>query len=179
MTSNLSSEERVISNATPLIHLARAGRLSLLKQVFNRVSIPREVHREICERKETPDALLLRTAVTDGWIRVDDRHVIGVKRLAEATGIHGGEAAAILLARANRALLLIDDKMGRTAAELLGVRCIGTIGVHFLALRSGIVTLEDFEASLNGLVDSGFRIDAALYRAVLQMARRIRARANG
>jgi predicted nucleic acid-binding protein len=169
----------VVSNATPLIHLARVGRLSLLKEVFGHLSIPREVHREICEGKETPDALLLKTAVADGWIRVDETRVVGAKRLAEATGVHTGEAAAILLARVNKALLLIDDKMGRTAAELLGVRCIGTIGVHLLALRGGIVTLEDFEASLNGLIDSGFRIDATLYRAVLQKARRISARDNG
>lgn len=169
---------QVVSNATPLIHLARAGGISLLKSLFTQLLIPEEVHREVCLGKETPDAVLLRAAVEEGWIKVARTEIEGVMALAKAAGVHRGEAAAILLAKANDALLLIDDKMGRTAAEMLGIRCIGTIGVLLMALNRRMVSLKGFESILNRMTDLGFRIDASLYREVLRRARKISKRAN-
>ena len=40
-----------VSNAGPLIHLAQIGRLSLLKEIFNEIIIPRTVKVDVtCER---------------------------------------------------------------------------------------------------------------------------------
>ncbi len=39
-----------VSNAGPLIHLAKIGRLNLLKDIFNEIVIPRTVKEEVIDR---------------------------------------------------------------------------------------------------------------------------------
>ena len=41
--------DEIVSNPTPLIYLAKAGRLSLLKKVFEEIVIPSEVKIEIVD----------------------------------------------------------------------------------------------------------------------------------
>ncbi|WP_244083925.1 hypothetical protein [Desulforhabdus sp. TSK] len=40
---------KVVSNASPLINLARIGRLSLLPRIFDRLLIPEAVWQEVVE----------------------------------------------------------------------------------------------------------------------------------
>jgi len=39
--------DKVVSNATPLIYLAKANQLSLLQSMVNQVFIPEAVYREV------------------------------------------------------------------------------------------------------------------------------------
>ena len=64
----------IVSDASPLISLAKAGKLFLLRELFGKVLIEEEVKRETIERgKEegAPDALVIEDAVKEGWIEVD------------------------------------------------------------------------------------------------------------
>ncbi len=63
-----------------------------------------------------------------------------------------GEAEAIVLAQECRAdLILLDEKLGRAAAEHLGLRVTGLIGVLIEAKRRGFV---DDAAALAELIRS-------------------------
>ncbi|HTG15730.1 MAG TPA: DUF3368 domain-containing protein [Blastocatellia bacterium] len=55
-------------------------------------------------------------------------------------GIGEGEGQAVLLARELGALLLIDERAGRTAARRLGVPVTGTVGVLIRAKEIKLVT---------------------------------------
>lgn len=58
----------VVSNSSPLITLARAGLLKLLRDLFKRVLIPQEVLYETTEKgKEKPGEKEIRKA---SWIEV-------------------------------------------------------------------------------------------------------------
>ena len=46
-----------VSNAGPLIHLAKIGRLSLLKEIFNEIIIPRTVKVEVVDKGKEKGAL--------------------------------------------------------------------------------------------------------------------------
>ena len=55
-------------------------------------------------------------------------------------GLDVGEIDAIRLAREiGAALLIIDEKLGREAAERMGLHVCGTLGVLVAAKRSGLI----------------------------------------
>lgn len=127
----------VVSNASPLINLARIQRFDLLKQFYGRVTIPTAVYDEVVihgrERDGSRDvrnaAWILRAAPTDE---------LAVSALAAQ--LDRGEASAIILARELDAeLLLIDEIRGRRVAERLGVKITGTLGILARAKREGLI----------------------------------------
>lgn len=63
----------IVSDALPLIWLAKVGKLYLLREMFGKVLIEEEVKRETIERgKEegATDALVIEDVVKEGWIEV-------------------------------------------------------------------------------------------------------------
>ena len=50
---------KVVSNATPLIYLAKVDKLNLLKSVFSNVFIPEEVKREVVDEGKRLKNILL------------------------------------------------------------------------------------------------------------------------
>jgi predicted nucleic acid-binding protein len=169
----LSEREKAISNASPLIHLAKVGKLIVLKESFEKILIPKEVFEEVCGSQDTPDSVIISDAVKEGWIRVQKTSIGGIKQLAETAGIQIGEASAILLAKKEKIPLIIDDKMGRSTATMMGVTCVGTVGVLLRVLAESIITFTEFAQILDKMVDSGFRLDIRVYREVLKLAREL------
>ena len=114
----------IIANAMPLIYLHRIGQLELLHQLFTQVTIPAEVARELqMGQRGEP-------AIPDlPWIKVtpvQNRSTVDV--LAQA--LDPGEAEVLALALEHTAdQVIIDDALARTAATLLHIPCIGTLGI--------------------------------------------------
>lgn len=131
-----------VSNAGPLIHLAKIGRLTLLKEIFSEIVIPRTVKAEAVEKgkeKGRPDAFLIDNAT---WIKaVEDPPNTG--QLAEKVGIHRGEASAILLAKSLNVPVLLDDSDARKFALGLGLEVVGSIGVIIKAVRLDVISKDD------------------------------------
>lgn len=140
----------IVSNAGPLIHLTKIGRLPLLKHLFKRVVIPQTVKIEVIERgKESgaPDAFLIEHELGD-WITVEQDINETVKEIAERAGIELGEAVVIMLAKEKGFPVLIDDSAARRFALGLGLDVIGSIGVLIKAAKVGIFSTEE---ALEGL----------------------------
>ena len=138
----MSSAKPVVSNSSPLIWLAKIGRLSLLKILFGQVVIPKRVCEETTLEKQSPDAVLISKAIEDWWIKVSEKKMEGTDVLAGVSGIHLGEAEAILLAQKLGTELIVDEEEASTTAQMFGVRPIGTIAVLLLALARGELTLK-------------------------------------
>jgi len=117
----------VVSNSTPLIHLAKIDKLDLLKEFFGEVFIPEAVYREcVLEGKGSEDSKLIEKA---DWIKVVRIKAETLKR-SLMLELDEGESGAIVLAlEVNSELLLIDDYDGREIARALGLKVTGTIGV--------------------------------------------------
>jgi predicted nucleic acid-binding protein len=161
----------IVSNATPLIYLARVGRLELLK-VFGDVFIPEEVKYEVVERgKELnkKDAYLVEKAIGEGWLKVKKAEAVDIPIKLEA-----GEMAAISLAK-NLGIpeVLIDEAPGRAAAELVGLTPRGTLFVLLKALEEGKITLDELLDLLDDLVKEGFRLKEEVYLEAIRKAREI------
>jgi len=163
----------VVSNSSPLIWLAKIGKLTLLKILFGEVSIPRKVHIEITLEKQSADSILIGEAVKESWIKVSEEQIEGAQVLADVSGIHLGEAEAILLAQKLGAELIIDEKEASVTAQMFGVRPIGTIAVLLLALAKNQLTISEFKECLDRLVAFGFWLTVDVYNKALEEAQSI------
>jgi predicted nucleic acid-binding protein len=156
---------KIVSNASPLINLARVGQLDLLQQLYGELTLPEAVWREIVlEGAGQPGAKAVEAAA---WIRVQpatNRELVQALRQE----LDAGEAEAIALALETKAeLLLMDEHLGRETALHMDVRCIGLIGVLIEAKRIGVV--DSIRPLLDSLQDvAGFWISETLYQRVLQ-----------
>lgn len=137
----------VVADATPLLHLARIGRLDLIQQTFGDVLLPRSVWSELVD--SDPEARGVHALREAGWLRVmDDPPPLDL-------GLDAGETAAIALAELLSAdLLLIDERRGRAVAQGRGISIIGTMGIIGLARRRGL--LEEARPVLDALREGGF-----------------------
>jgi predicted nucleic acid-binding protein len=144
-----------VSDAGPIIHLAKIDGLELLKRIFSEVLITEEVFREVVLRgKEAgaPDAMLIEQAVEEGWIKVRKvRPPRGFKKLAENAGTEVAETCSIYLARANGLPVLIDDAAARAFASGLRLEVIGSVGVLLAAFGRGLISRKEAIRKLDGL----------------------------
>jgi predicted nucleic acid-binding protein len=155
----------IVSNASPLINLARIGKLDLLPRLYGELTVPEAVWREVVlEGQGQPGAEEIERA---SWIQV--RSVTN-RDLAQALQqeLDAGEAEAIALALEMGAeFLLMDERLGREAALHMGVQCVGLIGVLIEAKHKGLIS--SVRSLLDALRDvAGFWVSEALYRRVLQ-----------
>jgi len=155
----------VVSNSSPLINLARIGKLTILRELFGVLIVPDAVWQEVVvEGAGQPGADEVRAAE---WIQ---RQAVMNTQLVQALqqDLDAGEAEAIALSLEMGAdLLLMDENLGRQTARHLGLRYIGLIGALVMAKRRGLISAV--KPHLDMLRDiAGFRVDAALYDHVLK-----------
>lgn len=162
----------MVSNSSPLIWLAKISRLSILKSLFGEVVIPEKVHHETSSG-QSADSILIKKAVEEGWIKVLKEENDEALALAEVSGIHLGEAEAILLARRLSVKLIVDEREASSTAQVFGVRPMGTVAVLLLALAENQLTLDEFEECIDLLITNGFWLTVDVYKRALEEARSI------
>ena len=162
----------IVSNATPLIYLAKIGRLGLLRRLYIEVFIPEEVKAEVVDKGkklEEPDAYTIEKALNDGWLKA-----LKTEPLETQIRLHPGETAALSLATMlGIREILLDERLARTAARLLGLSPRGTIYVLLRALEQKELNLDGFLESLGQLTQKGFRLKEEAYIEAVRKARQI------
>jgi predicted nucleic acid-binding protein len=158
----LPTFEVVIADASPFVHLDRIGRLDLLPAVFGHVIVPASIVVEVGRGGPHCPGIDLQTL---SWVTVlPDR---SDQDIAADPHLHVGEIAALSLARVTpNHLLVIDDRGGRTAAQRLGLRFIGTAGTIIRARKAGIVPAA--APILDALAVQGFRLGNVVRRLLLR-----------
>jgi uncharacterized protein len=159
----------VISDTSPLIWLAKVGKITLLKDLFVEVVITQEVFIEAVEKGLQygfTDAQTIKECIDEGWIKLSklsskDQNML--QKISEhAFEIHSGEAQAIVLAREMKLLLLMDESAGRAFAEAWGLKVKGTIYVIISALRKGVINETQAKETVLTMVTKGFRLEPTL-----------------
>ncbi len=155
---------KVVCNSSPLIHLAKIGKLELLKGYFTEISIPEAVYREcVIDGKDREDAKRIENAA---WIRVVDIKNIDLKK-AFNTVLDEGESEAIVLALQESAdLILLDDYEARELARTYGLKITGTIGLLIKAKYEG--DISSIGEMLKKLRRTGFWLSDDLYTKILR-----------
>lgn len=155
----------VISDTSPITNLAAIGQLDLLRQLYQKVSIPAAVYRELTAAGGNHPGAIVQSL---DWIEAQDvtnRLLVTALRIE----LDEGEAEAITLAKETAAdLLLLDERRGRLVAGRFGLRVIGLLGVLIAAKQNGLI--PEVKPLLDALVQIGFRISQQLYASILQAA---------
>ena len=155
----------VVADASPLIGLASAGALHLLREMFETVTITRLVKDEVAGSPRRPGARELDAAMREGWLRVAP----APPETWRLTGIDAGEASTIALAAQQQgALVLIDDALGRAQAAAQGLEVLDSAGLLLAAKRAGLVAAV--RPLLARLARRGFTIPRDTRRALLRDA---------
>jgi hypothetical protein len=159
-----------ISNASPLIQLAKIGQLSLLARLHPQVLIPNPVHREVVlAGRGRPGAEAVAHAEADGWLiptaAPQDRMLDLLREQLD-----DGEAEAIRLALERPAnAVLLDDMAARSIATRMGLQVTGTLGLLLRAKQMGFVPqLQPLIAQL--CADGRFYIAPAVVTQILAAA---------
>ncbi len=153
----------VLSDASPLIALARVGGIPWLEALFGRVAIPETVRAEVLDCGAWPGQTAIRAALEEGWL-----FVLSPSTESPALpDLDEGEAECIrlALAQAEPALILMDERAGRAIAAEQGLQVAGTAAVIGMARTRGLI--HSARAVFEDLMKSDFRISAEVVRAVL------------
>lgn len=146
-------KEPIVLDSTCLIGLERIGRLEILPALFEPVIISPAVDREFAKQAE--------------WLSVEvrfDRSLTSVLQM----GLGAGESEAISIAKGLGIRIATDDKQARVAANALGLKVIGTVGILLRAKSAGVI--DQIRPMLDGLDENGFHISRSLREEALQIA---------
>jgi predicted nucleic acid-binding protein len=164
---------RIVSNASPLIYLAKANRLQILLTLYDQTLIPDAVYREVVIKGKhlgEKDAVLVEKAITEREISVRS-----VKRMhTPSLVVHTGEVEVISLAlEEDINTVLMDDAKGRMAADMLGLKARGTLWLLLRAVRRHMLTFDAFITALEDVTRMGFYLREDVYLRAIREARRL------
>ena len=154
-----------ICNTSPFQHLHQLGCLEILPTLFGRVVVPHAVLEELqigqSQGCDVPD--LTRVA----WVKF--RQPASAPSLPLAAYLGRGESSVLALALESKSpLIILDDGIGRRAAELLRIPLTGTLGLLLDAKKIGLISAV--LPLLDHLDRLRFRVSATTRTAVLKLA---------
>ena len=158
------SEKPIISNNSPLVYLWHLDLLSLLRDLYTEVWIPREVEKEFLgiEKKSRQDALN-----NAPWIKAID--VTDPKDVLAYDRLDSGEAAVLALANEHEArLVIIDEKKARQEVLKIGLPFIGTVGILLEAKEEGLI--GEIKPLLIALEENGMYLGESFMTYVVKKA---------
>jgi predicted nucleic acid-binding protein len=157
----------VVVDSSSVIGLTHIDVFPHLPDIFQEIVIPDFVYHEVVVNGHgRPGAAEVAQAVQDGWlVQQTVQDTLAVKALL--TNLSQGEAEVIILAQERSCdYALIDEKLARNVAALLGVKTVGVLGVMNMAIVAGIPVQR--QQALDTLRRVGFRISNKLYQQMLQ-----------
>jgi predicted nucleic acid-binding protein len=154
---------KVVSNSSPIIHLAKIGKLELLKEYFQTITVPEAVYREcVPEGKVREEVEIIKNA---DWIKVMQVESKKIVRLLQSL-LDDGESEAIALSLEIGAdLILLDDSDAREKARLYGLKITGTIGILLQAKIER--KIDSLKENLDRLKKTGFWLSNKLETRLL------------
>ena len=162
-----TSPTAVVSDADVLIHLAKLGRVSLLRELYECVSIPEHVRMEITSKDDFGI-----TEAMDSYLIVHPSSQTQAVAIAAQHGIHIGEAHTKALGESlNAWLFLSNERKVRKAAIEEGFRVAGTIGIILRAAYIQAITISEAIFLLEQMRSEDFRIHPDLIQEAINTLR--------
>lgn len=160
-----------VSDSTPLIHLAKIGKLHYLKKLFDNVLIPKEVYEEIIikgKEQNKSEVPIIEKSIGNFIIIKECGLMINQPNLDL------GELKAISLCKELKIRdLLIDENEGYDTTLILGLKPLRTSALILRLLNKKIIDFEEFQEALLNLSKSGYYLSAELYSRLLETGRNL------
>ncbi|MBW1803279.1 MAG: DUF3368 domain-containing protein, partial [Deltaproteobacteria bacterium] len=158
-------ENGIVVNTSPWIALSICGQIQILEKLYTNVFVSQKVREEIIAGGK--DRFGVHEFETCQWLNVQEIHDMEkVKLLYE---LDQGEAQVIILAKERDVRhVLIDEKVARLQAKILGLEVIGTLGILLKAKRKGLLT--SIKASIEMILSNGIWIQDEIVEGILKEA---------
>jgi len=151
-----------VSDTSPLCYLALLGEMDLLAVLFDEISIPPEIGRELT-RPGTPREVRSWFDSRPAWLHLTETPDVGL--LPVTPRLHRGEQEVLALGLSLKPdFLLMDDRNARGVARPLGLQVMGTLAILEVGARLGHV---DLPSALARLAKTNFRASPELLRSLL------------
>lgn len=160
-----------VSDSTPLIHLAKIGKLNYLNHLFDEILIPKEVYEEVIKKGNELNKSEVYSIEQhiNKFIKIKETN-LKIKEL----NLHIGELKAISLCKELKIKnILIDDKEGYKTALMLELKPLRTTSIILKLLKKKIINLKEYKESLLNLSKSRYFMSAELYNELLEVGRMI------
>lgn len=160
-----------VFDASPLIVLASANRLSFLESFDEALVVPERVREEVVDagiEGEHADARRSKAAIEDGLLtvqQVEQTDLFG--ELADLDGLSEADAAVIAHAAVNDAIAVMDETFGRSVADTEGVETRGTAFLVVSQVADGPLSATEGKAIVDDIVEAGWYCSTDLYRKVI------------
>ena len=155
----------MVADASPLIFLAKVGRLDLIHAGKNV-----DLHLSALVRDEVlvPDMAGEERRALDDVLATAQVHPPH-KQTSFATALSRADNDTLALAiRVHAHCLLADDRILRAMAEAQGIRPLGTLGLLLTAAREGTLSKKITRQLLDALIHlHDFRIGIEVYQAAI------------
>jgi predicted nucleic acid-binding protein len=136
----------LIFDATPLIYLAKVGKLHLLRNISKEKVIPWSVFEEVVVKgKEAgkADALIIERLIKQGVFQVTEVEETDVYReLTKNKKLSKADVVVLALAKVEDGVAVVDEDYARWVAEVEDIKCGGAIYLIFSLLKGDIITKE-------------------------------------
>lgn len=163
-----------VSNSGPLIHLTKAGLISYLFKLFDKIYIPEAVHEEVVIRgkeKGHLDAFVIEEQVVKKLIEI--KPVKLGKNQLRSKNLHEGELEAIYLAKNMKVKpVLLDEEEARTFARNFNLNVKGTLGILIDLFKFDFIEFEDALHYLRKINDIMF-LSSDVYQLVVDKIEKI------
>jgi len=162
----------IISDASVLIHLARANSFSLLNLLYENLVITTGVYVEVVERGwGLPGSLETENAIKTGWLKVQGvENKSKVLEFIQTYAISLGNAETVQLAiERAAALVLVDEVAVRNLLEAQQIPVRGCIGAVIEATRKRRILSEEARTLIRRLVETGYRVDDKVLKRADQL----------
>lgn len=160
-----------VSNATPLMYLAKIGKIEFLRNFFNKIYVPFEVFEEVVtegKKLGRKEVFLIENLIKEGFIEIR-----GVEKSPELKSLHEGEAKAIALCRElGLSTILIDDKEGYEFSKLLNLSPLRTTALLLRFYKEDFFSYKEFCEAVLKLSEEGYFLSAKVYEELIEAAKK-------
>jgi len=142
----------IVSDSTTLIILLDLNKLDLLTNLFHKIIIPKAVYQEITFKKPIEETGLIEVKQPTNKETLEALNIV----------LDQGESEAIALALELELGLIIDEKKGRKIAINRGLKIIGLLGIIYLNVTKGFLSITQAKDFLSDAIEHGYRINQKL-----------------
>lgn len=154
---------RLILDATPLIHLIKAGVGRYFEKLDIEVLTTGEILKETKVDKDLFENAAIRDLIKSGQIKVKNPK----KMRKIVKGTHIGEVSVISLAEETDSIAVIDDNLAMAYAKSLGLTAVHSTFLIFRALKKKVIDKHRAIDLINRMIDNGWRCDVGSYKEIL------------
>ena len=162
----------LVLNSTPLIYLAKIGLIDIISNLKADKITPTSVKHEVVDRgraRGAPEAEALSRLFDGKVIRLmQPKDESFLKSLFAIRGLAIADAEVLALAKEQRGIAIIDDKLARSVAKVHSIPYSGTAYILISAVEENLISKKQAKNSLDEMIAQGWRCGPEDYAQILR-----------